>query len=64
MYIIRLGLYIYIYTVEEFNENAQCVNVVKKLIKDQSLHSNLVYLTTNFGFIPHAITQLEKRGIF
>jgi hypothetical protein len=50
--------------VEEFNENAQCVNVVKELIKDQSLHSNLVYITTNFGFLPHAITQLEKRGIF
>jgi len=50
--------------VEEFSENAQCVNVVKELIKDQSLHSNLVYITTNFGFIPHAITQLEKRGIF
>ncbi|KAE9529788.1 hypothetical protein AGLY_011884 [Aphis glycines] len=48
--------------VEEFSENAQCVNVVKELIKDQSLHSNLVYITTNFGFIPHAITQLEKRG--
>lgn len=50
--------------VEEFNENAQCVNVVKELIKDQSLHSNLVYITTNFGFLPHAITQLEKKGIF
>ena len=50
--------------VEEFSENAQCVNVVKELIKDQSLHSNLFYITTNFGFIPHAITKLEKRGIF
>lgn len=50
--------------VEEFSENAQCVNVVKELIKDQSLHSNLIYITTNFGFIQHTITQLEKKRYF
>jgi hypothetical protein len=40
------------------------VNVVKELIKDQCLRSNLVYITINFGFIPNAITQLEKKRYF
>jgi len=33
-------------------------------LKDQSPHSNFVYITTKIGFIPHAITKLEERGIF
>ncbi|KAL4090614.1 hypothetical protein QTP88_025413 [Uroleucon formosanum] len=48
--------------VEEFSENAQCVNVVKELIKDQSLHSNLVYITTNFQIYTTCNYTIRKRG--
>jgi hypothetical protein len=50
--------------VEEFSENAQCVNVVKELMKDQSLHSNLVFITTNFWIYTTCNYTIRKKEVF
>ncbi|KAL4143683.1 hypothetical protein QTP88_005988 [Uroleucon formosanum] len=48
--------------IEDFEEESQCVKVVKQLFQNVSLQSNIVYISTNFGFLPDIITTLEGKG--
>ncbi|KAE9533432.1 hypothetical protein AGLY_009070 [Aphis glycines] len=48
--------------IENFEEESQCVIVVKQLFQNVSLQSNIVYISTNFGFLPDMITTLERKG--
>jgi len=48
--------------IEEFEEESECVRAAKRLFKMPSIQSNLVYIVTNFGFLPDTITKLETRG--
>ncbi|KAF0750997.1 CGG triplet repeat-binding protein 1, partial [Aphis craccivora] len=51
-----------VHVIEDFEEESQCVKVVKQLFQNVSLQSNIVYISTNFGFIPDMITILERKG--
>lgn len=48
--------------IEEFEEESECVRAAKRLFKMPSIQSNLVYIVSNFGFLPDTITKLETRG--
>ncbi|KAL4131518.1 hypothetical protein QTP88_008813 [Uroleucon formosanum] len=48
--------------IEDFEEESQCVKVVKQLFQNVSLQSNIVYISTNFRFLPDIITTLEGKG--
>jgi len=48
--------------IEEFEEDSECVRAAKRLFKMPSIQSNLVYIVSNFGFLPDTITKLETRG--
>jgi len=50
--------------MEDFEEESQCVKVVKQLFQNVSLQSNIVYISTDFGFLPDIITTLEGKGNF
>ncbi|KAL4126569.1 hypothetical protein QTP88_010789 [Uroleucon formosanum] len=47
----------------EFEEESECVRAAKRLFKMPSIQSNLVYIVSNFGFLPDTITKLETRGV-
>ncbi|KAL4104048.1 hypothetical protein QTP88_019361 [Uroleucon formosanum] len=49
--------------IEEFEEESECVRAAKRLFKMPSIQSNLVYIVSNFGFLPDTITKLETRGV-
>jgi hypothetical protein len=44
---------------EEFEEESECVRVSKILFKIPSIQSNMVYIVSNFGFLPDSITKLK-----
>jgi len=50
--------------IEDFEEESQCVKVVKQLFQNVSLQSNIVYISTNFRFLPDIITTLKGKGNF
>ncbi|KAE9538874.1 hypothetical protein AGLY_005456 [Aphis glycines] len=49
--------------IEEFEEESECVRAAKRLFKIPPIQSNLVYIVSNFGFLPDTITKLETRGV-
>ncbi|KAL4112208.1 hypothetical protein QTP88_016039 [Uroleucon formosanum] len=49
--------------IEEFEEESESVRVAKRLFKMPSIQSNLVYIVSNFGFLPDTITKLETRRV-